>query len=126
MTFDFQKAKYIGFSFLLLVGSISLIRTTFEIMKSNKRLDDLKAEVTLLEEDKLALLSELEFQKSDDYVEQEARNKLNLVKPGENVYVLSNEFEEDLQKDLFKENVLSMNSEVKEKSNLKLWLDLIL
>lgn len=126
MTFDFQKAKYIGFSVLLLIGSISLMRTTFEIMKSNKRLEDLRLEVALLEEDKLALVSELKFQKSDVYIEREARDKLNLVKPGENIYVLSTAFEDDLQKDLFKENVLSMDSEDNEKSNFKLWLDLIL
>jgi cell division protein FtsB len=82
--------KYVVISILFILAAINFTRTTLEILKSSKRLDDLKVEVTQLEEHKNSLEDDIQYKNSDEYVEERARNDLNLVKPGEKVYVVEN------------------------------------
>jgi cell division protein FtsB len=81
--------KYIVISVLFILAAINFTRTTLDILKSSKRLDDIKLEVSDLEDKKSDLEEDIEYKKSEDYVEERARNDLNLVKPGEKVYVVS-------------------------------------
>jgi len=82
------KFKYIFFSILVLLVSASITKTTLNLLKSNRRLDDLRAEVSELKKKKENLEKELLYKKTDEFVEKAARNELNLVKPGEKVYVV--------------------------------------
>ena len=81
--------KYIVISILFVLAAINFTRTTLDILKSSKRLDDIRSEVSDLEEKKTKLEDDIEYKKSDEYVEERARNDLNLIKPGEKVYVVS-------------------------------------
>lgn len=83
------KKKNIILTAILIVFSISLIRTTAEILGSNRRLGELKTEVAKLEDEKVQLEEEIEHKQSLEYVEEVARNELNMVKPNEKVYVVS-------------------------------------
>jgi len=83
-----QGFKYIALSVLLLVASLSIARTTLDIIKSSKRLDDVKNNISSLQQQKEDLTASINYKKSPDYVEKIARNELNLVKPGESLYVV--------------------------------------
>lgn len=82
------KHTVLGIFFIL--ASINFARTTFDILKSSKRLDDLKGEISGLEAKKTDLEADFEYKKSSAYVEKTARNDLSMVKPGEQVFVVVN------------------------------------
>ena len=63
------RKKHLLLSALLILASINLVRTTIGILKSSKRLEDAQNEVSLLEQEKVAL------QKSNEY-----KNRKNLLK----------------------------------------------
>ncbi len=81
--------KYILFSILLLLASISVTKTTLAILQSTRRLEELNTEVTQLESKKLALESSIDYKKTNRYVEDRARTDLNMVLPGESLYVIT-------------------------------------
>jgi len=82
------QVKYIALSLLCIVATVNLVRTTTSIIQSSKRYDGLKNRVSELEDEKSRLMKEVSYQKSVEYVEQEARNKLNMVREGEEIYVV--------------------------------------
>ena len=100
------KLKYFIGSVLLCILSISFIRSSFDVLKSKDRLDSVDAEVLKLEEKKLHLEKEIAFKKTDGFVEETARNDLNLIKEGEKVYVVKWDKSADSEKD----DALSANS----------------
>ena len=75
-------------SVLLLVLSLSFLRSTYEILQSTKRLTKVKEEVEDLKRQKEFLEKTIAYKESDAYIEQIARNELNLVRPEEEVYVV--------------------------------------
>lgn len=84
---NFSNIKNTVISFLLLFAAFNFVRTSLSIMENSKRLDDLNAEVLSLESEKTELSRELEYRKTDEYIEQEARNNLNLVKNAEEIFI---------------------------------------
>lgn len=88
----FRKYKYYIFSLIFIGFAISFIRTATNVTKNKKRLDELRNELTLLQQERKTLGDDIEYQKTNEYIEQEARNKLNLIKPTETVYVVDPEF----------------------------------
>lgn len=84
-----SKNKYLLGTIVFIVLSVSFVSSSFEVLKSKDRLDELNQEVASLEQKKLEIQKEVEFKKTDEYIEEKARNELNLIKPGEKVYVVS-------------------------------------
>lgn len=71
----------------------------------------------MLENNKVSAEEELAYKSSEQYIEQVARNDLNLIKPGEKVFVAPEVMSA----------VTDKTAEVKdelEKSNIQLWADL--
>ena len=115
--------KYIVLSLLFTIATVNFARTTLSIVESSKRLDALKNEVSELEETKVALERELDFKSTDSFIEEEARNKLNLIKPGEEVFVMP----VDKSSQTVTSQVLSATTEVDSagtQSNFKKWVEL--
>ena len=81
--------KYIGLSVLFTVATVNFTKTTLNVIESSKRLDETRSQVDSLEKEKVALEKELEYKESDEFVEAEARNKLGLARPGEEIFVVS-------------------------------------
>ncbi|MBI2414857.1 septum formation initiator family protein [candidate division WWE3 bacterium] len=104
--------KHLVLTLLFIVAAVNFTRTTLNIIESSKRLDELKNTVSSLESKKNELKSELEYKKTDDFVEKEARNKLGMAKIGEEIFVV--------------ENILGTNSALgqskKALSNVQLWV----
>jgi cell division protein DivIC len=103
------QLKYILLSVLFIIASVNITRTTLEILKSSQRLESLKNEVSELEKDKAVLENNIAYKKTEEYVEEKARNDLNMIKPGEKIYVVEG-FENNLGiPDKDGSNVLSAN-----------------
>ncbi len=86
------QLKYIILAIFFTLGSINAIRTTKGILESSKRLEQTDQEVLSLKNKKEELETSIEYKETDDYIEEAARNELNLVRPGEEIYI----FPEDL------------------------------
>ena len=84
---DARLNKSLAISTVLLIISAGFITGTFKIVQGGKRLIDTKKELTALKQEKERLEAEAEYRRSPEFVEKEARNKLNMVKPGEEVYL---------------------------------------
>ena len=83
--------KRITFLLTILISVIilvSLVKTIYKTFQSGKRLSILGVEVESLDKEKESLEKVLVERKSEDFVEKEAREKLNLVKPGETLVVI--------------------------------------
>lgn len=77
----------------------SLSKEVYRKHQISGQINKLKSEVEELEKNNKGLTDIIQYFESDDYVEKEARKKLNLAKPGENVVVITGE------KDKTKENL---------------------
>jgi cell division protein FtsB len=84
-----NKSKYLLGSILFIFLSVSFVRSAFEVLKSKDRLDEVNTEVKELENKKAEIEEDIEYKKSDEYIEEKARDELNLIKPGEKVYVVT-------------------------------------
>ncbi len=79
--------KNIVISGVLLTLSVIFITGTLKVAQKGSRLIEAKKELEALERQKMALEQEAEYRKSSEFIEEEARNKLNMIKPGEEVYL---------------------------------------
>ena len=122
------RTKYIVLTILFILASINFTRTALEIIDNSKRLDSLSQEVKEMEEEKGKLEESVEYKKTDEFIEEKARNDLNLIRPGEKVYVIPKE----LQDSNLEPNVLGENSTSagvfrrveSEESNIMKWVKL--
>ena len=102
--------------------SINLTKTTISTLKNINRLKELDLEVSDLEGEKLNIESAIEYKKTNEFVEDFARNELNLIKPGEDVFVVVDSTPEDSKEDpsLIKDSSTNDNN----LSNWKAWIKL--
>jgi cell division protein FtsB len=114
------QVKNIVVSLLLLLATANFLKTTFNIMHSSQRLSELKQEVASLEEQEKILEERISYKQTAEFVEKEAREKLSMVLPGEEIFVYP--------EGIFEKSVLGVSDIVtaKEASNVKLWLQLFL
>lgn len=74
--------------FLIGVFALSLWQTFGQISRGQKRLADVKQEVRQTIENKEKLKTEIVEKSRPAYIEREARNRLNLILPGERIVIL--------------------------------------
>ena len=70
---------------LLLVFSVSLIREVMRKIEIQRQIAALEEKIDSLENDNKQLESLIAYLQTDDFIEEEARKKLSLKKPGEKV-----------------------------------------
>lgn len=119
--------KYILLSLLFGLATINFIRTTLDILKSSERLDDVNKEVLGLEVKKATIEKDIQYAKTDEFVEERARNELNLIKPSEKVFVVprvGNNAAEAKGDELVQEKNVTTSSEGGFE-NAKKWFDLM-
>lgn len=100
------QTKHIILSIMLIIASVNITKTVYDILQSSKRLGVIENEVIALEETKGSLEKTIDYKKSDEFVAEKARNDLNLVLPGEKVYVIVGNVANSLQ-----DNVLGGSDE---------------
>jgi cell division protein DivIC len=84
-----SRLKYLAasvFFALIIVDSAKSIVTS---LKNYKRLDESHAEISALQKQKTDLEDRVSYKNTGDYVEERARDDLNLIKPGEKVYIVT-------------------------------------
>ena len=67
---------------------ISLSRNIYRLLKAGDQVKLAQQRLEELEKEHQELLEKKEYYQSEEFVEQEARNRLNLGKPGETVVIL--------------------------------------
>lgn len=90
-----------------LVLSVSLllsayfIKSTLDVYKTRSRIDDARIELEALKKENTDLKREIEYRKTDDFVINEAREKLNYSFDGEQIVVVpKKELEKNKKEDL--------------------------
>ncbi|KKS31325.1 MAG: Septum formation initiator [candidate division WWE3 bacterium GW2011_GWA1_42_12] len=76
---------------VLLVISANFIRSTIEVLNSKKRLQEAQEKENSLIIERDALKKQIEYKKTGEYIEESARNELNMIREGEKVFVLEEE-----------------------------------
>lgn len=84
-----SNIKNITITALFIILSYGLIRSTIDVYKGGQRINGLESEVLDLENRKLELEKSIEYKQTAEYIEEKARNDLNLVRPGESIFVVS-------------------------------------
>jgi cell division protein FtsL len=117
MTKIFFKSKYFILClilFLVLV-LISMTKEAYRYYKVSQEIKDLENKIEDLRKSNEELIQEKEYFTSREFLEDEARRKLNMVKEGESVIVISdpNKLEEENKPEEQKPKT----------SNIKLWLE---
>lgn len=84
-----RNVRNITIAIVLLALSYGLVKSTLDVYRGGKRLVGLEKELSELESRKTELEQEISYKQTDTYIEEKARNELNLIKPGESVFVVS-------------------------------------
>lgn len=118
--------KYILLSLLFALATINFTRTTLDILKSSQRLEDVNKELTVLGAKKTDLERSINYAKTDEFVEEKARNELNMVKPNEKVFVVQKNDQVATKTEATEQSAVSPVTQDKTYGdNAKLWFDLI-
>lgn len=80
---------------LFLIGVIGV--SAFKVINLVMEKEEAELRLTVLEREKALLEEELARVGSDEYIEQQAREQLNMVMPGETLYILK---DKDREQDL--------------------------
>lgn len=76
-----NSVKFILLTALFFVASIGFIRSSFSVLKSKGRLDEVQRQVADLQKQKEQLERDVSYKQTNEYVEEKARDDLNLIKP---------------------------------------------
>lgn len=67
---------------------ISFSRSVWDLWEKQEAIETARDSVAKLTDENKKLKSRLEYVKSEEFMEKEAREKLNLVKPGETIVII--------------------------------------
>lgn len=113
---NFAKSKY-GIPFLILILVLVVIamgREAYRYYKVSEEISDLEKKIEDLQKSNEELTRIRDYFTSKEFLEDEARKKLNMIKEGESVIIISNP-------DAFEE--AAPEEQKPETSNFKLWLE---
>ncbi len=115
-----SRIKYFALVVLLVLATYNISRTTLEIYKSSRRLSEMEKEVEAKKSENASLKDRLKYTLTNEFVEKEARNKLNLVKPGEKILIPTSDVRRSGQEEGLQ--ALLDQNEVENRSNFEKWL----
>lgn len=89
----FLSSKILLFAslFILIFFSVNLVREIINRHDLQQEIDKLQGQINSLESSNKELIGLIEYFKTMDFVEKEARTKLNLRKPGEQIIIVPEE-----------------------------------
>ena len=85
--------------------------------QTDKEINDLEKKISSLKDRKEALFNFLDYFNSEEFLEKEARLKLNLLKEGEKLVIISSDRRTDLENQILEKN----ETEKKQLSNFRKW-----
>jgi cell division protein FtsB len=86
-----ENKKKVWAWLILIVGLVLAVKTgmnVYRLWKLGGRVEDVQKQVVAAEAENKELQAKLEYVKSEDFVEKEARDKLGYGKPGEEIVVI--------------------------------------
>lgn len=86
-----KKSVFILILLLVLTIFYSLARQIYESLQTGERLDNQVEELSELQHRNAELKKKLEKVQTQEFIEEQARNKLNLAKEGETVVIIPQE-----------------------------------
>lgn len=121
--FSFFSSKIITIIVIIIIiyASFGLVRITWQNYQVNQKISDLDNEIKKLDEENFELQSKIAYYKTNAFKERQAREKLNLQRPGEIVIVVSGSQEpvEDNTEKIEK----NKKNETNYKKNYEKWWD---
>jgi len=87
--------------FLIVITVLSGVRLTNEVIrrqKINTEINNLQGQINTLEDEQRSLSALINYLNTDSYIEEQARKKLNLSRPGESIIVVGDEQASDTVK----------------------------
>jgi cell division protein FtsB len=93
-----KKAIYVVVVIVLLVIINNLVHSIYDVWSRQDLLKQAQKELTKEENKNRKLKAELSYVQTPKFIEEEARNKLFLVKPGEQEVLIPNKFLENQKK----------------------------
>jgi len=86
---------------IILLGICFIVKLTgdfLRLLKASQRIKVMEEKVLKLEEKKKDLYDKYQYYQTPEFIEEEARNKLNMAKPGETIVILSPKLDELLNR----------------------------
>lgn len=83
-----NKWFQVSIFFVSVLLVISFCRGIYHLLRSSSRLEASALKLQKLEDENDRLKQERKRRESSDFIEEEARNKLNMAKPGETIVIL--------------------------------------
>ncbi|PIR42825.1 cell division protein FtsL [candidate division WWE3 bacterium CG_4_9_14_0_2_um_filter_35_11] len=115
-----RKAKNSRFPIIITLILIAvlggILRSTFRLNSSIKKIDQAKEKIVELEETNKKLTEKIEYANTPEFIEKEATERLNLTHPGEKIIIMG-----DPSTTYEKKESRSANSAIK-LPNWRLWL----
>jgi len=90
--------------FTVIIGSLlifGLSRNIIRLLKAEKKVDQVQNELKEAQSEHSLLLKKFDYFESEVFIEEQARNKLNMAKEGESVVILPPDFKPQERKDDF-------------------------
>ncbi len=114
---NFFESPYFVFCLviILVLVIVALGREGYRYFKVGEEINNLEQDIEDLKENNKELIENREYFQSQEFLEDEARKKLNMVKEGETVVMITN------ANDIIQNE--NNNSQIKKISNLKLWIE---
>ncbi|MBU1868186.1 septum formation initiator family protein [Patescibacteria group bacterium] len=85
--FNQKKLFYFIAIIIASVVTVNLGRSVINSYRGNYRLSQLQTQVELATQEIKSLQETLQKEQTNEFVEEQARNKLNLIKPGEKIVI---------------------------------------
>ena len=82
-----KTIKHIVIAVLILILGVSIVRQIVTMNKIQEQITQKQEQIDKLKKDNEALKDEVSKSTSDDFIEKQARERLNMIKPGEKVVV---------------------------------------
>lgn len=111
--------KRIFFYSAMLFGIYNLFSLSYDIYNLSLKEAEKNQKIENLEQEKKKLSDRLTFVNSNDFVEKEARTKLNMKKENEQIYVVNN------GGNSIKESKDSQTKKTEKKSTFSRWMEVI-
>jgi len=86
---------------IIVLGIAFIVKLTgdfLHLLKASQRIKIMEEKVFKLEEKKKELSAKYQYYQTPEFIEEEARNKLNMAKPGETIVILPPNLEELLNR----------------------------
>ena len=88
MSISSKTFFYLIISVIIFVFIPSFLKNSWRFVKANKRIKETKARFIKIKEENKKLWHQLKYSQSDEFIERQIRDKLQIAKPGELVVVL--------------------------------------